>query len=311
MAFAYDRGLEKRQSLENYIIVSKHSSVKAQFSVAFAHTYSSIAIWGLMVQTMAYAVIIPIYLIIHLSTSPTVVPNHVSDFDIDLPNIASIPLAMFVGYLLPTILMSLPAPSILGFGQKQTLMAIWQAFPLWVAILQQILPLIMLGFIDATKKSPKSQVPLQSCSMGVLRTLYIGLLIIAGVSQISTATLLVTSKWFPDLFAPKYADVFNLSNVFLPVAISASTKMPSIGSGTLLLLQFDEYIGSTSMALWTSVLYLQAYGMRGGLRAFARNAAWCVGLIALTGPIGYAVACIWARDEIVFAKVEEQTKKSQ
>lgn len=109
-------------------------------------TVTSLAIWGILIQNVAFDVIIPIYLLIHLSTSPTVSSNDPNDFHIDLPNLSTIPFSMAIGYILPTILAALPSPSVISFDHTQTFLAIWQFFPLWVQLLQYTLPYLTAVF---------------------------------------------------------------------------------------------------------------------------------------------------------------------
>lgn len=263
---------------------------------------SSIAIWGLLVQNLSYAVIIPIYCILHLSTSPTVMATQVADeFAVDLVDIDCLPWCMIFGFVLPSVLMSLHAPSICGHQWKQTFMAIWQVFPVWMSLSHQLIA-------SLTKKAKTVS---QGNPIGSLRNLYVLLLVAAGITQVSTFTLVGVSTAFPSLFAPEFAGIFNLSKVFIPRGITPSTKMDSIGSGALMLMQYDQLIGSTAIDLWASILFLQA-------RRRARKESISPSLVfngaaamLLAGPLGYAIACIWARDEIIFGDKAEKSRKAE
>ena len=241
---------------------------------------------------------------VYLSTSPLISSRHINDFLVDVPNIMGIAIAMTLGFVLPTVLMSLPAPSIINHDLKQWLMTVWQFFPVWVSMVQGTVSYLL----------SKVREPSGASTTHVLRSmrvLYAGLLTVAGIGQVSTMTLVATSKFFPGLFAPEFVGAFDFSSVFLPAAITPSTKMPSIGAGALLLFQYDQAIGSTSMVLWSTVLFINTY--RNG--AIRQNvASMIVGgiiLMALTGPLGYAAACIWARDELIIADAELEGKKAQ
>lgn len=87
--------------------------------------------------------------------------------------------------------------------------------------------------------------------------------------------------------------------------------MDSIGSGALMLMQYDQLVGSSAMALWASVLLLQARGVASKEPIIARLALKGVVSMILTGPLGYAVACIWARDELIFGNEVEESKKTE
>lgn len=264
----------------------------------------SIGIWGIFVQNAAYAVIMPTWCIAHLSTSRMVYSRLLSDFLVDVPNLAGIAISMILGYVLPTILMSMPAPSIIDHDLKQWLMTFWQFFPVWVSLVQGVVP-YLLSRLGEASGAPKTYM------LGSMRVLYAGLLTAAGIGQVTTMSLMATSIFFPGLFTPDFVGVFNPSKVFMPVAISPYIKMPSIGAGALLLLQYDHLIGSTSMALWSTVLFVNTYRNGATKQSLALMVVGGFVMIALTGPLGYATACIWARDELITAEAEVDGKKVQ
>lgn len=265
---------------------------------------SFVGIWGIFVQNAAYAVIMPNWCIAYLSTSRMVSSKRVSDFLVDVPNLVGIAISVILGYVLPTILMSLPAPSIIDYDLKQWLMTFWQFFPVWVSVVQGIVPYLLPRF-GGSSGAPNSHI------LRSMRIMYAGLLSTAGIGQAATMAIMATSKFFPGLFAPEYVSVFNPSRVFLPAAISPSIKMPSIGAGTLLLLQYDHLIGSTSMALWSTLLFVNTYRNGVNKQSLALVVFGGVILMALTGPLGYATAYIWARDELIIVEAERDGKKVQ
>lgn len=223
---------------------------------------------------------------------------------VNMPDLAGIAISMISGYILPTILMSLPAPSIIDHDLKQWFMTLWQFFPVWVSVVQGVVSYLL-------PRPGEANAVLNTHTLRSMRALYIGLLTAAGIGQISTMALMATSKFFSGLFAPEFAGVFNPSKVFLPAAVSPSTKMPSIGAGALLLFQYDQLIGSASMCLWSTALFVSTY--RNG--AIKQSMAWMivggVTIMTLTGPLGFATACIWARDEMIIAEAEGDGKKGQ
>ena len=262
----------------------------------------SIGIWGVFVQIATYAVIMPIWCIVYLSTSRIVSSRRLSDFLVDVPNLTGIAISIILGYVLPSILMLLPAPSIIDHDLKQWLMTFWQLFPVWVSLVQGVVPYLLPGHGEASR-APATR------TLRSMRVLYALLLTTAGIAQVSTLTLIATSKFFPGLFAPEFVGVFNPSNVFLPAAVSPSTKMPSIGRGALLLLQYDHFVGSTSMALWSTVLFINTYRKVAIKQSVALTVVGGTTLLTLTGPSGYVTACIWARDELINANAEDDGKK--
>lgn len=268
----------------------------------------SIGTVGVLLQNLAYAVLIPIYLVIYVSSSPLISSENSHEYLVDRHVLSAIPLSMVFGYVIPTILMSLPAPSILSFDHKQTFIAIWQMFPMWVAVFQAVIPSLILVFKVDQRLDGKDA---RKIELTTLRRLYILLMVIAGIGQVSTATLMATSKWFPDLFASQFKGVFDPQAVFVPAAVSPSVKMPSIGAGALLLLQYDQLIGSASMALFATFMYVLARQRISPRHSIGSLFVGGLAVAIVTGPLGYAVACIWARDELIVQADREHGQKSQ
>ena len=212
---------------------------------------------------------------------------------INVPDLAGIAFAMVNVYILLTLLMSLPAPSIISHDLKQWLLASWQFFPVWVSVAQGAVSYLLSGL----EAGPSS--------IGWMRALYAGLLTGAGLGQAKTLALMWTSAFLPGLFADSFVGVFNFSNVFVPAATSPFTKTPSIGAGAHLLLQYDYLIGSIAVALWSTVLFVHTYRTGTIERSWAVMGAGGVVMVALTGPLGYATALAWARDELIVAEAEK------
>ena len=267
-------------------------------------------IWALAMQNLVMAFISPLYLFVHLSTSPTTTSTDPRLFFVKTVDIASIVISLILTFILPSILAALPAPSILSFNQKQIVLAIWQLFPVWTELLYQGASLLLRKIVSQDKAmtvTDKRNTP----RIGGLRSLYIFLACIAGLTHIATMTLIATSTWFPPLFAIEFKGVFNPSKVFRPVAVSTSIKMPSIVSGTSLLLRYDEIISSLAIAVWAVFLFTQVMSQKKKFETTYVFIFDFITLTALLGPLGYAVICIWARDELIFEDQKEREEGSE
>ena len=128
---------------------------------------------------------------------------------------------------------------------------------------------------------------------------YTFLLILAGVSHIAAEALIATSMMFPSIFAAEYAEAFSFTKVHIPAAMTPATKMPSIGSGAFMLLQYDELVGFAGLLLWASFLYVRARNQFSTTRKWLQDIVIFTLVTAVAGPAGAAVALIWARDELV------------
>ncbi|KAL8991770.1 MAG: hypothetical protein Q9169_007664 [Polycauliona sp. 2 TL-2023] len=261
----------------------------------------SIVVWGMSMQLATFAVVVPIYFAIHLWTSPTVSSRTWSDIHVGSPKLDTIPYSVDLGFILPAILLALPAPSIISYDTKQMFMAVWQVFPLTVGLLQLVAPTVRFGQeIPAQKTKKQTIVP--------MRKVYATTLAIATVTRISTWTISISAVVFPSIFASEMSGLLKPLSVFIPSAATSSAKMPSIAAAAIQLLQYDEIISSTAMQIWSAALYLNIAGRRG-------PAGWAsliiVGAVieAFAGKLGFAVAAVWARDEIIFAGDDKEKKK--
>lgn len=220
--------------------------------------------------------------------------------------ICTIP-SIILGYVVPSILLGLPVPSILSYDGKQVAMALWQVFPLWVALLH---PLSTYIVTLQTRTMRRPVMEDNRNTMSILRLVYTFFLTLAGISHISTGVLMLTSMMFPGLFAPEAVGIFNLPKVAIPVTMTASFEVSSIGEGSLLLFQYDNMIGSAAMVLWATVMYIRACERVGTSLSSARLLMQVVALTAVAGPVGCAIVMIWSRDELVHNEKDIQRRKA-
>ncbi|KAF7947450.1 hypothetical protein EAE96_008538 [Botrytis aclada] len=95
--------------------------------------------WSLLMQILGYGFIMPIYTSVHLSTSPTAIPENKPKHPASAIRIrqntplTTLPTSIAIGYILPTILMALPFNSTVT---KQWFGGLWQGFPVWIVVVQ-------------------------------------------------------------------------------------------------------------------------------------------------------------------------------
>lgn len=213
-----------------------------------------------------------------------------------------IPYSVALGLIAPTVAVALPAPSIMTYERKQMLIAIWQAFPAWVGILQQILPLVANGFTNKVAVADA-----KTHTLSKMRIIYLLMLALAVVVRVSAWTISISAVLFPSIFAPDVVQLLTPSAVFRPRAATPTVKMPSIAAASLQLLQYDEMVGAAAMVMWSAALYINT-SERKGLGDWLSLIVKGIGIEALAGPHGFAVAAVWARDEIIFADDNTQKK---
>ena len=273
----------------------------------------SVGVWGVLMQNTASAVLMPIWCLAHLSLSRTVESRRLADFVIGVPDLAGISVAMVFAYLDLTIVMSFPAPSVLSYELKQCLVAFWQLFPAWVSLVQgAVAYLLPIGLGEEEDEASQARPDTNITKMKWMRPLYAGLLLGAALGQAKTLALMWSSMFLPGLFAHEFRGIFDFSNVFVPAATSPFTPMPSIGAGAFLFLQYDYFVAAASLALWSTVLFVDAYRKGRTRRRLALLIAGGFVALITTGPMGYATVALWARDELIVAEAaDDDGKKTQ
>ena len=218
----------------------------------------------------------------------------------------SIPFTVSLGVIFPSVLCALPAPSVISYDHKQLFMSIAQEFPISTSLLQQLFKRAIRFLMPSIYLSTH---PSEQHHLWVLRVVYSFALLIATIVRISVLTVSITSVLFPMLFASQYVESLAPSMIFIPAAVSSHQKMSSIGSGFLLLLQYDELVGSGSALLWAIVLFAGTWNRGKTALHWFSLLAGCSLMVLLAGPTGCAVALIWARDELVIQRSHNIEKK--
>ena len=249
-------------------------------------------------QVASFALLAPLYLLIDLFTSPGTASISPEDH---LPNAASllaVPSSILAGYIFPSILMALPAPSIVSRDRKQLLMSIWQVFPLWVGISHQVVARLLAGYISDGQK----------VRLVAQRAVYLFAVLLAIVTHISTFAVVGVSTLFPDLFVVQYNGAFNFASTFVIDGLMQPAQVRAIGEGAHLFLQNDEFTGVTAMALWAFALVSVSWpehSWQANLLSFSLIA---IGATVITGPVGAAAILLWMRDEKV---IKDYAKRAE
>ncbi|KXT18177.1 hypothetical protein AC579_7712 [Pseudocercospora musae] len=254
--------------------------------------FFSITIYGLLFQLGGIGVIGPAYLALNLSLSPIASDPKLSNIAIpDLAYLRAVPYALITGFLLPTLAMALPHPSV---DTKMAALLFWQAFPLWTWISTHLFK----AFFPTELALPKKQLPL-------LRKAYGLGLVLATSTHIAVVSLSLASTVAPAIFRSAVLGDLTLASIFLPTL--STEKIASVGEGGLKFLQWDYMIISLSQIIWAAAQTSKVD--RKGL-GFSVGNVWIDAALrtAVFGPLGAALTLIWERDEVVLG--ETAAKKS-
>ncbi|KAL1875629.1 hypothetical protein Plec18167_005565 [Paecilomyces lecythidis] len=265
--------------------------------------------FGFLAQTITYALSMTLYCMLNLWESRTI--SNLTFEKITIPQIISntLPVALAVGYFIPTALLAVPT-SILNMDMKQSFLATWQVWPLTVSFL---ITLVKYFLPDSTSVDNIND---RRDNIRSLRYLYAFAFVCAAIPHLAAWSISLATVIYPGLFNAEYVEKLHPQRVFVNQIPSNSVRVSSVEEGSLWFLQWDNIIGSISLMLWAVALYQKAHA-EAKIRVNAVEVGFktCL-LLVLAGPVGAAVELMWERDELVSshelgAGVESAVKKSQ
>ncbi|PGH00927.1 hypothetical protein AJ80_09089 [Polytolypa hystricis UAMH7299] len=260
-------------------------------------------IWGCLTQCAGYGFLMPLYTTMHLLTSATAgdvgkqLANAIRVSDVQL--LDALPQSLILGYVVPSILMSIPVGS---SALHQWLMGFWQGVPVWVILLQYVFRSVSQKQEQAgseTQKTCGDNRHTRSRELHALKRVYYFAFAFATACQLATYAILGIRLLYPTLFSPHLRDTLTFSKVFIQPPIFTPGKMESMATGIHNFFQYDQYIGSLAALIWAVRLEVKAreYVL---LTDGAKLIAEIVGLSVMSGPAGAFILLIWQRDQKVY-----------
>ncbi|KAJ9223023.1 hypothetical protein DTO271D3_623 [Paecilomyces variotii] len=250
---------------------------------------------GFLAQTITYALSMTIYCMLNLWKSRTI--SNLTLQKIITPRIISntLPLALFIGYFIPTALLAAPT-AIFNMDTKQSFLAAWQLWPLTVSFL------LSLTKYFSPRCTRPDNIHDRRADILSLRYLYAFAFACAAIPHLGTWLISLTSVIYPGLFNAEYLEKLHPQRVFINKIPLDSVRVSSVEEGSLWFLQWDNTIGSISVMLWAVALYRKACAeAKVRVSAVELGVKICL-LVILGGPVGAAVELVWERDELVFSK---------
>jgi hypothetical protein len=194
--------------------------------------------------------------------------------------------------MVPTVAMTLPAPSVIPVDLKQVAIAIWHPWPAYVSILTTVAYFTLSPFFSNNHRA----------SMSSLRWVYAFAFANASLSHIVTLVVSLATVVVPVLFEDRFLDSLHPANVFsIPLPWSGLT-VDNVGDGVHVFLRWDYMIGSAGVLIWAISLYTVAHKQLLNYVSWPSLLVKIALLTVLVGPAGTAVELIWERDELVFTE---------
>ncbi|KAK3348717.1 hypothetical protein B0T25DRAFT_457253 [Lasiosphaeria hispida] len=253
---------------------------------------------GVIVQTCTYAVTIPLYLIIHLFTSPVASSRSLVIFDglaVDQLDQVLILISHFLAFFVPAIMMSLPSPSIVSPTNHYAWDALWQVFPLVQGALHTTLRTIV-SFISSSpsKAHAKDSRPPPPAA---IYKYAIGLCVASQTALL--AVILTPGSSVPDSLSGVFSEVgFSALVPWWPwnTPILATTAESNVGVGlaelTRLFFQWDMYSAGVGILVWSLYLFRVACPSASLAVRVPKVLFWT----AIGGPKAAAAIILWERD---------------
>ncbi|RYP38462.1 hypothetical protein DL767_002578 [Monosporascus sp. MG133] len=275
-----------------------------------------LAVLGFLVQNATYAFTVPLYLALHLLTSPAA-RLRAGDGDgarralfVYLWDLALLTSTVTLTYIAPALLMC--APGLFGHtaDQHYKWLAIWQAFPLWSVIAQWAAHracYFLLGSMVPRDDEGRETTPGIAFSVAVSGIYEFALTLCVGTHLPIVALALLPAPLRPVLgsrFAslkPIIDDV-TFVRTFVPYPVTAPPTVTPAGAapGELAavvtnFLRYDFYVGSLPLLLWAMYLH-QTTVKNPSFGGMLRKAGFW---FLVGGPIAATAALLWERDEVV------------
>ncbi|RDW78441.1 hypothetical protein BP5796_06293 [Coleophoma crateriformis] len=292
---------------------------------------------GFILQNISFAVTIPLYLLLHLFTSPVAKPfpgTHANSvLLVPTLDLAILPFSITLGYIIPTILMTLQFPDVVSTATHQKLIALWQPFPIWTMMIHLVLRSCSLHISKMLTKEDdgnRPPAPQGASYLNMAKHVYRFVLALCMITHLPALLLAALPASMLPASADKLAALASgrVSDVYIPYLPLLSHKVDSFPTGVLTFLQWDLCIGSTALLLWSLLLYrnatiektiidpntaLPSYvyqqllsGEAGQRQEIWMTIAWKTGVwTLLAGPMGAVVILLWGKDEIVRQKVKQ------
>lgn len=253
-------------------------------------------------------------------------------------DMAILPFSVTLGYILPTILMVIPAPEVVSIATHQKLLAFWQPFPLWSVIIHYVLKkFYMLAAAPSIRQSATTIKSIQPPSTTYLTSagrVYGFTLFICMITHLPVLVLgLIQASWIPETYqtlqdfaTPSLIEIFVPGLPYLPPSLRSTQEQVTLHAGGLQFLQYDLHLAAIATLIWATLLLKNAsiekqtrdpqsslpvykdllsgettsVHQPGG-NVVLKIVIWTI----MAGPFGAATMLLWDRDMIVRQKVKQ------
>ncbi|TAQ86092.1 hypothetical protein B7494_g5587 [Chlorociboria aeruginascens] len=295
-----------------------------------AVSFAWIGLVGLILQNITYAVTVPLWLFLHVLTSPVAKPfpgSHANSvLLVPTIDLGILPFSVTAGYIIPALYMVIPSSTV-SATTHQKFIAFWQLFPIWTVLahwgLRSICQLI------SKRKDPNARptTALGATYLNNAKHVYRFILTFCIITHIPALLIALSPSSLIPGSAPTLATLAqtNIFEAYAPHFPSFQHKAPNLATGIRIFLQWDLYLGSTAAILWAVLLFQNATAEKTILDPTThlpkyrdvllgktlqdemkwRKLALKISMWSLlSGPIGAVTVLLWERDAIEIGFLE-------
>lgn len=255
--------------------------------------------WALLMQSASFGLTMPVYAVLSIAlftpTSP--LPRRGST----VARLSTLPTSLLLGYLLPTILMGIPAPHF-SSDKHQRFVALWQFFPVYIAVFQFLLPRLF--------SSPATSSPPRNADFAkALDRLFKVLIFASRVTHFAAVGLSISHLLYPTAAGWfSYARLLTPANPFGPIKL-----VSSFSDGVLAFLQWDYAIGMFAAVVWMGWLGARAVDMAAARGKVVKGESggvveWVL-VVLLEGPGALVAKWAWEREVVLLSAGETAGKE--
>ncbi|KAI0552946.1 hypothetical protein F4679DRAFT_30566 [Xylaria curta] len=281
---------------------------------------------GFLFQNLTWTFTVPLYLALHLVTSPTAKLKKGDgegarrSLFVYLWDLALLPMAVTLTFIVPAIFMSMPRLFQQEAATHYKWIAFWQPFPIWT--------ILALGFLhygcyytlgSLTPVNEENEPTTNGHGyMVAVKGVYEFMLSLCGASHLPIVLLTVmpeAGREFLSHAFPYYEPVIrslSFSKTFIPIpwydAPSIDPTSYRSGDPGLLaqhFLHYDFYVGTFPILIWSMYLYQRTIKDASLGKMLSRAGFWFL----IGGPAAAAIILNWDRDAVTEEGEEELRKK--
>ncbi|KAI0435092.1 hypothetical protein F5Y09DRAFT_327780 [Xylaria sp. FL1042] len=281
---------------------------------------------GLLFQNLTWTFTIPLYLALHLLTSPTAKlkngdgPGARRALFVYLWDLALLPMAVTLTFIVPAIFMSMPRLFHQEAATHYKWIAAWQPFPALTVLGLAFLHYGCYYALGSLSPVDEANEPTTHGHgyMVAVRGVYEFALALCGTTHVPIVLLTLmpeAGREFLSHAFPYYAPVFrtlSFAKTFVPRPWYDAPSVDPAGyrSGDLAVLaqhflHYDFYVGTAPVLLWAMYLHQRTVKNPSLLRMLRKTGFWFV----VGGPAAAAIVLSWDRDAVT-EEGEEELKKN-